>query len=224
MMKYLLLAVVAMASGLGACSDDNNLQRREVPELSIEGTDGNFNIKLPVVDDKPEKQIGILTLRNTGKANLTVTKLAWVAKPDRLDALAAPGGECQTDDQCGGGELCLTSRCFTLASGDALRNRTGVAQGHRVCGRQGRGELQCPTPGADVPESYINSYCGEMVIETDAINNAGVVVEGKAKLYFLKPNASGRIEVQPEFMEFQNIQPGCRLRRILVSETREPNR
>jgi hypothetical protein len=73
---------------------------------------------------------------------------------------------------------------------------------------KGAGELTCPTPGADVPASYLNSYCGELRIESDAINNSGVVEEGKATIYFLKPSASGQIEVIPEFMEFQNVQPG----------------
>lgn len=194
---------------VSGCGDDNNLQRREVPELTIENTEGSFNIKLPSVDDKPEKQLALLALRNSGKENLTITKLEWVAKPNRLDALGAVGGSCTTSDTCGGGEICLTSNCVALGLPTTpLVIEPALQKQIEFVVTEGGGELTCPTPGADVPANYLNSYCGELRIESNAINNSGVVVEGAATIYFLKPAASGQLEVLPEFMEFQNVQPG----------------
>ncbi len=198
-----LVATVFAAS----CSDDGNLQRAEVSELTIEGSDGNFNIKLPVVDDKPEKQVAPLILRNTGKKNLVITRFEWVAKPDRFDALSTPGGSCS--DGCSAEEICLSSNCVALGlPATPFEIEPAFQKQIEFVVTQGGGELTCPTPGAEVPANYLNSYCGELVIETNALNSAGVVQDGKATIYFLKPALSGQIEVQPEFMEFQNVQPG----------------
>jgi len=200
-----LVATVFAAS----CGNDDNLQRVEVSELTIEGSDGNFNIKLPVVDDKPEKQLSPLILRNSGKAMLVVNRFEWVAKPDRLDALAEAGGACTTGDECSGTEICLSSRCIALGLPATPFNiEPSLRKDIEFVVTQGGGELTCPTPGPDVPANYLNSYCGELVIETNAINTSGVVQDGKATIYFLKPALSGQIEVQPEFMEFQNVLPG----------------
>lgn len=208
MTKYLLLALT-MAATIAACGSDENLQRVEVPELSIEDSDGFYNIELPTVDDKPLKQNAIIKVRNTGKAPLKVTRLEWVAKPDRLFALGAAGSSCETDAQCGEDELCLSSSCFALGlPATPFEVEPALRRDFEFVISKGGDELVCPAAGAEVPLEYTNTYCGELAIETNATNDSGVVVGGKAHIYFLKPSASGRIVVQPEFMEFQNIQPG----------------
>ena len=68
--------------------------------------------------------------------------------------------------------------------------------------------VDCPEPTIDVPDEYINGYCGAIRIETNAINTGEFVEEGTAIIYFVTDGASGQIAADPTFLEFANVQPG----------------
>lgn len=206
-MKTRIFSLVALTLGIMACGDDN-IQQRLLPELSIENTSGAINLQLPPVNDKPQKQPTTIILRNTGEAEMQVTKMEWVAKPDRLDAIGERGDACTTDDQCGEG-ICLAPNCIDLGfQATPFAIEPGLRYDLELVISQGSGELNCPAPGVDVPAEYQASYCGEFVIHTNATNTAGIIKDGKATIYLLRPSSSGQIEITPEFIEFQLVQPG----------------
>jgi hypothetical protein len=60
----------------------------------------------------------------------------------------------------------------------------------------------------DAQEAVGANYCGELVIETNAINDSGAVVNGRATVYFLDPGVSGKLLLSPDFMEFKQVSPG----------------
>lgn len=206
-MNTRIFSLLAFTLGIMACGDDN-IQQRLLPELSIEGTSGAINLQLPPVNDKPQKQSTAIQIRNTGEAEMQITKMEWVAKPDRLDAIGERGDSCTQDDQCGDG-ICLAPNCIALGFKETpVLIEPGLRFDLELVISKGSGELSCPTPGVNVPAEYQASYCGEFVIHTNATNTAGIIKDGKATIYMLRPSSSGQIEITPEFIEFQLVQPG----------------
>jgi len=197
------LGVLALA----ACSGDN-IQQRLLPELNIENTMGSINLQLPPVDDKAHKQSTTVIVRNTGEANMKVTRMEWIDKPSRLDVIGPRGNACVQDNECGAG-ICLTSTCIELGFAQTpIEIEPGLRYDIEFVIAQGSGELNCPQPSANVPEEYQLNYCGSFVIETDATNTSGIIVDGKTTIYMLRPTSSGQIEITPDFIEFLGVQPG----------------
>src|SRR5690606_36452396 len=95
--------------------------------------------------------------------------------------LAVSGAHCQSTD--------LPATPFEIASGLQRQLQFVV--------KKGNGQLECPAPGANVPEEYRSNYCGELLIETNASNNSGIVKNGNARLYFLVDEKSGEMSLTP---------------------------
>ncbi len=208
MIKRSMLMLLG-AAVLFSCSDDGNIQEELIPQLSIEGTEGSINLQLPRTDDRPAKQANSVIIRNTGQAPLSITNLEWLAKPTRVDAIGASGSECTDDSQCGGGEACLAPTCVSLGFAQTpIEVEPGLRYDLEFLVTTGSGELDCPAAPEGTPEEFLNSFCGAFQISTNAINSGGLVENGSATIYLLRPSSSGQIEITPDFVEFQLVQPG----------------
>lgn len=208
----LLLAVTVFPLACGG--DGDNFQRAEVAELGIEEPSaGQIDLELPPDEDRAQVQSPPITLRNTGLADLRVTRLELLNTPASLVAWSRTEESCTMDsdcDQSNGEQICLqAANCvavglpeapLTITPGDGVVIETLI--------RRGSTEIECPEAPADIEPEFAEFYCGELVVETNATNNAGNVENGAARIVFLRPNTSGRISVNPQFIEFDNVQPG----------------
>lgn len=198
----LLGLVIGAASTTGCGSEFSDA---EEPQLTIAGDQG-FTLNLPDDDMRPETQQAI-EIRNSGGADLTVTSVQLINTPSRLQILGERGGTCSTDADCGEG-ICFpdTSTCAQLGAPDTPY--TIAPQTRRdleLVLTRGPRELDCATAPAGTPENFTADYCGELRIETRAINSGGFVEDGNATIYFLAPSGSGQISVNPSFLEFNEV-------------------
>lgn len=207
-----IAALIALSAVVVSCGNKNNFQATDAAEFQIEG-DGFISIVMPPDEARTQSQ-SPLVMRNTGDGVLTISKFEWIDRPDRLVALGERGGSCDSTDQCGADEVCLTSSqtCVSTAlPSTPFELAPQLRQDIDFAITQGPTELSCPEPtAADIPPEIAPRYCGSLVIETNATNDFGEIVEdGRAVIYFLDPGASGDIQVEPSFLEFTNVQPGA---------------
>lgn len=213
MYRRTALLLALLLSLLAACGGENNFQATDAPQFQVEGN-GFIQLVMPPDDVRTRSQADIV-MRNSGDGVLTINRLEFVDRPDRLVALGERGDSCEPDngnDDCASGEVCLTASRTCTATGlpeapfeiaPQLRNDLAFAL------LRGGNEMSCPEPTIEVPPEFQTRYCGAVVIETNADNDHGEVVQnGQATIYFLDPGASGAIEVMPSFLEFVNVQPG----------------
>lgn len=213
--QSLLLGFAALAFAAmfwSACGGDSNVQRREVPEFSIDGvTSFQFELSLPPNDDQEEVQTPGMTLRNTGLTTLNVTRLELLNAPERLVSWSSTEQSCSMDSECEGeGEqICLNNQnCVKLGLPETpfeIREGGGVPIDFLL--RRGSTELVCPEAPPEIDQGFADLYCGELIIETNADNQSGVVENGNARIVFLRPNLSGEIAITPTFIEFEEVQP-----------------
>ncbi len=228
-MKRLGVAAMMVSAGfalLSGCGGGDNFDAREVAALSIEGWTGDsyeLNIDRASVQNVQQPD-SLVILRSSDKAPLKVTKLEWVARPDRLGILGervvdGAGNQvpCTANDEeasCGAypGSICLAVSGAHCQSTDLPATPFEIASGLQrqlqFVVKKGNGQLECPAPGASVPEEYRSNYCGELLIETNASNNSGIVKNGNARLYFLVDEKSGEMSLSPQFIEFANAKAG----------------
>lgn len=230
-MKKFGTAAVVMSAGfalLSGCGGGDNFDAKDVPGLSIEGWTGNayqLDIDRASVQNVQQKD-SLLILRSSDKAALKITKLEWVARPDRLVVLGSSDKTLDADgnqipctaateaEDCSvfPGSICLAvnnAHCRTTdLPATPIEIPSGLQEQLQFVVKKGSGQLVCPTPGPSVPEDYKEKYCGELLIETNAKNNAGIVKDGNARLYFLVDEKSGEISLTPQFIEFANAKPG----------------
>ncbi|MBA2664068.1 MAG: choice-of-anchor D domain-containing protein [Bradymonadaceae bacterium] len=217
-MGALALLVSGVVASLGApgCGDNDSFTAVAVPGFTIEDlSSAGFVLDISQATDRHVTQSPTVILRSSDKAELTISKLEWVARPDRL-VIAGARSETSCDPSngdadCSGGAICLAvanSKCL----GTGLEAPFSIAPGlqHQIqfIVKQGSGQLECPQAGASVPAEYKERYCGELLIETNAQNNSGIVQGGKARLYFLTDGNSGEIKLEPQFVQFANAQAG----------------
>lgn len=193
-----------------ACGGDDNIQRIEVPELSIvEPESGQINLEPPPDEDREQSQ-GTISIRNTGLATLRVTRLEMVNTPERLARFDRTDQSCSVEADCEGGQICLaTGTCVELGlPATPLEFQPSDGIDLEFVLQRGSTEIICPEAPAEIAPEFEEFYCGEVIIETNAQNNAGVVENGRARILFLRPDTSGQIAVNPEFISFQQVQPG----------------
>lgn len=192
---------------VGACGKNNNFQAVDEPELAVEP--GFIRIQMPPDEVRTRSQEAI-AIRNTGDGVLKVTRLEFIDRPERLVALGAPGGSCESDADCAANEVCITNSKTCTATGlpEPFELGAQLRKDLEFAITTGPNELPCPEPTIEVPLEYEDDYCGAVRIETNAINDGEFVEAGSATIYFLDPGASGDIVVDPTFLEFANVQPG----------------
>jgi hypothetical protein len=201
---------VALALVVVGCSDSDNFQERAEPEFVLDGTDGQIRLTLPTDDKRHQNQLQRVIIRNAGDSPLQVKRLEFVSKPDRLVTKGDVGGPCSDDSECPDG-ICLTTSQTCVNVGLPVTPfliEPNLRKDVDFVVTKGDGELICPEPIGDVPESVRADYCGELVIETNAINDSGTVVSGQATVYFLDPGVYGKLLLNPDFMEFGQVSPG----------------
>lgn len=209
-------ALMALAS-LAACGD-SGIDSTDEPGLSLESPVGQrIVLELPAQPNRPQAQSTRVILRNSGKAPLKVTSLAWAGQPDRL-YVRKPGvqgkpvatcGECDSPicEPTGSGSLCvevgLPQVPFEIAAGERYDLTFYVSQA-----TAGNEEIACPTPTAGVPAQFVQGFCGQLDIKTNARNSDTIVKEGAASVYFQSQGRQGVIELSDTFLEFTGAAPG----------------
>ncbi|RDV39904.1 choice-of-anchor D domain-containing protein [Bradymonadaceae bacterium TMQ3] len=208
-----LVATALMSLVIGACGG-NDFSSDAVPELTIDLSEAQILLDAVGPSDRTQTIATPVILRNSSEGELRVTKIEWVARPDRLEgyfigdvSAANEGSTCSEDIDCGSGGICLRSGICRDAGFEATPFEVGNRYDLNFLLRRGD-TITCPTPGADVPVEIQDRYCGELRIETNASNNAGIVEEGAANIYFLTSGGSGEMAVQPGLIQFTNATAG----------------
>lgn len=202
---FLLLTLVASCGDKG-----NNFQSADEPQFAV--SVGFIQLRMPPDENRTQAQDS-LRLQNNGDGDLTISSFEWIDKPDRLEALGerAETGSCAEDADCSDGQICITASQTCVDVGlpaTPLTIEPQLAREIDFVVERGGSEMVCPEPPADVPSEFFETYCGVLRIETNAINDGEFVEDGQALVYFLNTGASGQINVDPNFLEFANVQPG----------------
>jgi hypothetical protein len=210
-----LLASTAFATGCG----DSNLEETEVPQLALDQeTPTTIELRMPNAEGKQQSQTPI-RFRNSGKADMTVTSVSWVANPDRLVGAGSYDGTRCDYDSTAGSNLDASDACnsntFCWENTNECRQRGFPATPFTVPSGQlheldvvllpGTGEFSCPEPpaGREVPDDY----CGELLVETNASNDGPEVTGGKLRIFFTFAVGSGTIAPTPSSINFSGVNP-----------------
>lgn len=221
--QNLLLGLLALSCAtLAAACSDNNLATVDEPSISVEQpTSGAITIELPEQPNRPRRQSQSIILRSTGDAPLVVSEIAWIAQPQglHLRKSQAEVADCAVCNQ----DICLASAAggvcvetgipelpITIPAGQAVSLELYVEKDTI--------ELDCPTPGADVPEVIRPNYCGALRIKTNARNSDLVVNEGEATIYMTNSGKSGQIRLSETYLEFTGVTPGFTATRSFAIE------
>ncbi len=216
LMLVCLLAAVMVAAACGS----NDFQETKTPSITLDdSTPQQIALIMPPTTNRIQAQTPI-KFRNSGKADLKVKSIEWVAHPDRLvGAGEFTGDHCQYDANsphfdssgtCGDGTVCwaITGECrkqglpqtpITLPVNQLSEIDTMILPGS--------GDIVCPDApaGRDVP----TGYCGELVVKTNAANDSPpTVTKGTLHVFFTHSAGSGEIGVSPEALSFSGVQPG----------------
>ncbi|MFU8805166.1 MAG: choice-of-anchor D domain-containing protein [Bradymonadaceae bacterium] len=208
-----LFVAVGMGALVAACGG-NSFQDEEAPIFNIEGiTSGQFLLDFNLRPGRHNSLGETVILRNSGLGDLQVTKLKWVSAPERLVVNAGNMDQsCATDAECGEQGACIieSGSCRQIVFPQTpFTIRPSERRDFGFLILDGAGEVICPEPHAEVPEHFQSRYCGEWLIETNAGNTGGIVEEGKARIYFLTDGNSGRLELEPQLIQFPGATGGA---------------
>lgn len=220
--RRVALTLLALVLGYSAaCGGDGNIGTVEEASFAVEQpATGVIQIELPNPPDRPRRQSSAIRLRSNGPADLQITSLRWLDKPSRLFA-QKDRRDISGCDECVGEDLCVLQTAnppsgicvetglpetpFTLPHGQIYDIELYVS----AAPLGGGGDLDCPTPGPEVPALYREGYCGALRIETNARNNSGELVsDGESTIYFSISSQSGEIELSESFIDFSSVAPG----------------
>lgn len=215
-----VVCALAFAALLAACGG-NNFESADVPALSLdEPATATLALQPPNPPTRTQAQTSI-KLRNEGEAELKITKVEWVNRPERLvirgDRLEntscvydpnSPNldssGECQSDTYCS----YQTSNCIEIGGQEAPitveRDQLHVIDTVVMPGDSD--DIECPDApsGDDIPDNY----CGELLIETNANNDSGDVEGGNLRIFFTSVAGSGELSLDPSNLTFSGVQRG----------------
>ncbi len=161
-----------------------------------------------------------LELENIGQGEMAVQVVEWVERPERLEAFfrgpvteADADVHCESDADCSEGGICLThlNSCRDLGFKelpDMVRPDATFTQSLVL--RESDEIVECPelSDPDSVPEGVRDGYCGEIAVETNALNSDDVVTNGNATIYIIGDPASGELALPNTFIEFINARPG----------------
>jgi hypothetical protein len=209
------LATASLVAVVGACGDGNFVDE-DAPVFSIEGISGpQIQLDLNLLPGRHTPQGTTLILRNSGLGPLKVTKMEWVSRPERLvvDAGRIEGLTCSSDPDCGDGGVCirLSESGICRATVFPQTPFTIEPNNRRDFGfliLDAASEFACPEPHAEVPAELATRYCGELVIETNDQSTAGIITEGKTRIYFVTDGSSGELRIEPSVAQFANATAG----------------
>lgn len=203
-------ALSMLATG---CGDGDNFVAADEPDFTIEGLSRpEFVLELGLVGDRHVTQGQTVILRNSGHGELKINKLEWIARPERLTMdLGSANESCVVDEGCPGDAICMdqSQQCRNVGTPETpivVPSNQRFDLNFMVL--RGEAEVACPQPASSVPLDYQDRYCGELLITTNAKNSAGIVEEGKARIYFLTDGKRGDMRIDPTFIEFASAKPG----------------
>ena len=215
-MKKIILLTLLSSFGLSALiACGPSITDVASPELGLVAGSDEFNLENIGPRDR-DRTLSSLEIENVGPGTMTINRLEWVARPDRLHAFhtgdrSTEAGMCSVDADCGADAFCITASgsCRDLG----FRPTPIQVESQRRYSisfviLQGNNPVQCPAPHDDVPERVRRNYCGELLIETDATNTSPGVEDGKARIYFLSDGSSGLMALSDEFLRFTEVVPG----------------
>src|SRR5690606_5417292 len=135
--------------------------------------------------DRHTTQGQTVILRNSGRGELKISGIEWVARPDRLTMdIGSADRSCVIDEECPGEAICMvqSGQCRNVGT---PQTPIVVPPNQRFelsfMVLRGDAEVRCPQPASSVPVDYHDRYCGELHITTNAKNSAGIVKDGKAR-------------------------------------------
>lgn len=218
--KLILAALAVFVAGAlataGGCGDDG-FDERDQGQLSL---DSSGELLLEVSSDRPTTQSEI-QFDNTGNGDLTFSSFELVDVPDRLTAIQSAGDQpttCTYESDnppmygtgCDTGQVCwfLTNQCRPLGFPDApIVIAPDRSLTLNMVVMPGDEQIECVDPPAD-DENAPPNYCGKLVVETDASNDADFISDGNATIYFQYAPGSGQINVTPTQIDFGDAEPG----------------
>ena len=205
-----LMALAGLAAGCGGSS----IETTDEAGVSLETPpDGRLTLRLPARPNQPEEQPTRLRIRSTGKANLKVTGVEWLARPDRLVIRKASSAVDSCETECDV-DLCVRSgagnTCIEPGVPDIAELTEQSLYDFVFFIKAGAGELVCPNaPDSVDPEYVTTDYCGTLQIETNAnTDDGGLINGGTLQVHFYTGGTSGEIKLTPDFISFSNVGPG----------------
>ncbi|MFW6053942.1 MAG: choice-of-anchor D domain-containing protein [Persicimonas sp.] len=214
----LLICALAFAALLAACGG-NSFEGADTPALSLsEPATATLALQPPNPPTRTQAQTAI-KLRNEGDAEMTITNIEWINRPERLviRGKAIEDSECDYDPdaanldasgECQSGSYCSyqTDSCIRLGGEEppitVPRDQLHVIDTVVMPGEND--DIDCPAApsGRDVPDNY----CGELLIETDANNDSGDVEDGNLRIFFTAVDGSGEIALDPTNLTFSGVE------------------
>lgn len=221
-----LLATLAASSALlsTGCSDNNDLGTVDEAGVSIEEPlSGGILLELPEQPNRPRRQSQSIIIRSNGKADLKITALEWIAKPDGLAAAKSQSDVTDCSLCAGLDQICLPNANGGVCVETGLPETpitvpAGQAKNIELYIEKNIGELQCPTADASVPEQFKEDYCGALRIKTNARSTDSVVQDGEAVIYLTNSGKSGQLRLTETFVEFTGVSPGFSAKRDFAIE------
>ena len=216
MKRTICLSLVVALGGwslLAGCG--NGITDTESPELAVLSSTNEYQLQQMGPRDR-DRTLPSLELENVGPGTMEITKIEWVSRPDRLHgyysgANSTDGGVCSTDSDCGSDAFCLSASgaCRDLGfAPQPIEVLTGRRHTLNFVLTQSSQPVQCPEAHEEVPEDIVSRYCGELVIETNATNDAQSVENGNARIYFVTDGTSGLMSLSESFVRFTEVAPG----------------
>lgn len=211
--RDVLFAIAILVVAIGWGCGGNGIEGTQNADLRIDNTEIELTNTGP--NDRAVVQ-GSLVLENIGQGEMEVQSVEWVTRPDRLEPYfdgpiteADADIECDSDADCSDGGICLTQSNSCRDRGfrdipDTVRPDGTFSQSLVLTASEE--SVVCPEPPD--PDSAPAGYCGEIAVETNALNDTDTGANGNARVYIISDGASGVFALPSTFMEFTLASPG----------------
>ena len=210
------VSLTLLASSLSGCggNNSNNLASTTQSAAQLdEPASGSIELILPTRAGVPQ-ELPIIQVRSTGRRDLTINNVEWVGeKPSRV-FMGSERQENVSEDACDS-EIYFSASQVCIPTGppefdNPYGNGTSYTINLYVSAYEpgDANIIECPEPGADVPDEFRDRYCGAILVETDGLNSGTRVTEGDITVYLQADKSSGAIEIDQASLSFQNVKIG----------------
>jgi hypothetical protein len=206
-------ALIALG-GLASACGNSNIETTDEAGIALETpANGRLTLALPSNPNQPQEQATRLRIRSIGEADLRITGVEWLAKPDRLVLRKSSAEVADCDSECTP-DLCVrgaaSNTCIEEGVPEIADLSTQSLYDFVFFVKAGGGELNCPSAPDSINPEYVSSdYCGTLEVSTNANTSDGDLIEnGKLQIHFYTGGTSGEIRLTPDFIQFTNVAPG----------------